>query len=132
MALLVLYTIRDLEDNVSGVSIRVRVLEKEHLRIVKTKDGQEHSVVDTRVGDRTGTIMLTLWDERIGEAEVGDVLDIVNGYVSRFKGKLRLSIGKFGNVEKIDDTGFPSVKELSVLRGRRRYPRGRVRYGEQF
>ena len=112
MASLVLFTIRDLEDKASGVSIRVRAISKDEPRTVKTKDGKEHTVVDMRVGDRTGTVDLSLWDERIEEIDVGDIVDIENGYVSRFKGRLRLNIGKFGKLEKTEDSGFPSLEAL--------------------
>jgi len=116
---MVIYTVRDLEDKLGGISIRLRVLSKEEPRSVKTRNGQEHSVVDALVGDRTGTIRLSLWDERIREVEEGDVIDMENGYVRRFKGRLQLNIGKFGTIEKVNDPSFPLVEELSKMRGRR-------------
>jgi replication factor A1 len=128
---LVIYTVRDLEDKVGGVSIRLRVLSKGEPRSVKTRDGQEHTVVDAVCGDRTGIVGLSLWDERIREVEEGDVIDIGNGYVSRFKGRLRLNAGKFGTLEKVNDPAFPSFEELSKIRGRR-YPRQRTSGGRQF
>lgn len=115
---LVIYTVQDLEENLGGVSIRLRILSKSEPRSVKTKDGQEHSVVDAMAGDRTGIVRLSLWDERIREVEEGDVIDVENGYVNRFKGRLNLNIGKFGTLEKVDDPGFPSVEELSKIRRR--------------
>lgn len=115
---LVIYTVQDLEENLGGVSIRLRILPKSEPRSVKTKDGQEHSVVDAMAGDRTGIVRLSLWDERIREVEEGDVIDVENGYVNRFKGRLNLNIGKFGTLEKVDDPGFPSVEELSKIRRR--------------
>jgi len=121
---LVIYTVQDLEDKLGGVSIRLRILSKTESRSVKTRDGQEHAVVDASAGDRTGIIWLSLWDERIREVEEGDIIDVENGYVSRFTGRLRLNIGKFGTLEKVDDSSFPSVEELSRTRGRR-YPRKR-------
>ena len=120
MAFLVLFTVRDLEDKASGVDIRVRVISKDESRTVKTKDGQEHIVVDIQVGDRTGTVYLSLWDERTESLDLGDVVDLENGYVGRFKGRLRLNIGKFGTMEKVEDPGFPSV-EILKLQTRRTY-----------
>jgi replication factor A1 len=97
---------------------------------VKTKDGKEHSVVDLMAGDRTGTVTLNLWDERIHDVVTGDIVDLENAYVSRFKGRLRLNIGKYGTIEKVQDEGFPSVDELSKLR-RRRYRRQKTGYAGQ-
>ena len=131
MKRLVIYTVQDLDDRRGGVSIRVRVLSESEPRTVKTKDGQEHSVVDVMVGDRTGTVPLSLWDERIHDVDIGDIIDVDNAYVNTFKGRLRLNIGKYGTIEKVQDEGFPSADELSKLR-RRRYRRRRTGYVGQF
>jgi replication factor A1 len=48
------------------------------------------------IADETGTIKLTLWNERIDQVRVNDVVKIQNGYVSSFKGEIQLNIGKFG------------------------------------
>jgi len=116
---MVLFTVRDLEDKASGIQIRLRVITKDEPRTVKTKDGTEHRVVDVHVGDRTGTTYLSLWDERTKSIDIGDIIDIENGYVSRFKGRLRLNIGKFGTLEKVEDPGFPSIE---ALRHQTRHP----------
>jgi replication factor A1 len=128
---LVIYTVQDLDDGRGGVSIRVRVLSESEPRTVRTKDGQEHSVVDVMVGDRTGTVPLSLWDERIHDVEIGDIIDVENAYVNTFKGRLRLNIGKYGTIEKVQDEGFPSADELSKLR-RKRYRRRRTGYVGQI
>ncbi len=125
MKRLVIYTVQGLVDKLGGVDIRLRVVSISEIRLVKTRDGQEHNVVDIVVGDRTGLIRLSLWDEKIHEVEAGDVIDMKNAYVNRFKGLLRLNIGMFGILEKVSDTNFASIEELSKVR-RRRYTRWRT------
>lgn len=107
-----LYTVRGLEQGIGGVDIRVRVVSKEPQRKVKTKDGVEHIVVDARVGDRTGAVVMSLWDDLTDEVEVGDMIDIQNGYVTRFKGRLRLNLSRYGHVRKIEEPHFPTVREI--------------------
>ena len=107
-----LYTIRGLRENVGGVMIRVRVISKDKSREVKTRDGSIHTVVDSQVGDRTGILIMSLWDDVASQIEEGDLIDIKNGYVSRFKGRLRLSIGRYGEFEKVDDPDFPGNSEI--------------------
>jgi len=107
-----LYTIRGLRENVGGVMIRVRVISKDKPREVKTRDGSIHTVVDSQVGDRTGILIMSLWDDVASQIEEGDLIDIKNGYVSRFKGRLRLSIGRYGEFEKVDDPDFPGNSEI--------------------
>lgn len=107
-----LYTVRGLEDRVKGVNIRLRVLKKEKPRTVKTKDGFDHEVVDVLVGDITGTVIMTLWDDLINKVQQGELIDVQKGYVTRFKGRLRLNIGKYGLIEKIEENTFPSIAQL--------------------
>lgn len=116
-----LYTIRGLRENIRGVIIRVRVISKNDPREVKTKDGSTHTVVDSLVGDRTGIIIMSLWDDDAKQIEEGDIIDIKNGYVSRFKGRIRLNIGKYGEFEKVDDPDFPKDIEISSSHNLRRH-----------
>ncbi len=112
-----LYTIRGLRKDVRGASLRVRVLSKNEVRTVKTKDGEAHQVVDAQVGDSTGQILLSVWDEKIELIREGDLIDITNGYVTRFKGRYRLNLGRYGGLERVEDDEFPTREVL--LQGRR-------------
>jgi len=44
---------------------------------------------------------MVLWDEKIIPLEVGDVLQIENGFVSSFKGEWRINVGKYGKITKL-------------------------------
>jgi len=107
-----LYTVGDLKDGAKGVSIRVRIILKEQLRKITTKDGVEHVVVEALAGDRTGLILLSLWDKWAEEVNEQNIIDITNGYVNRFKGKLRLNVGQYGSIEIIQDPDFPIIKQF--------------------
>ncbi len=111
-----LYTVRGLEDGARGVTIRLRVLRKEDARVVKTRDGEEHRVVDVVVGDGTGITTLVLWDERVDQVSEGDVIDVANGYVNRFKGRLRLNVGKYGELARIEDPKFLKSEQILKMR----------------
>lgn len=109
-----LYTIRGLHETARGVDIRVRVITIDNVRTVTTKNGVQHSVVDVLVGDRTGTISLSLWDEQTNLISEGDLIDIANGYVNKFKGWLKLNIGKYGRMEKVEDDSFPHHEDFRM------------------
>jgi len=82
------------------VNVTVKVTSKNPVReIVSRKDGSNHRVTEALVGDETGAVLLTLWDDDIEKVKEGDILDIGNGYVSLFKGSMRLNIGRFGTLE---------------------------------
>ena len=123
-----LYTVRDLFDGTCGVNVRVRVISKEKPRKAKTRDGVDHTVVETIVGDRTGIIRLSLWDDWFDKIEENEIIDIANGYVNRFKGRLWLNIGENGIVEKAEEVDFPTIEEINArveqIRRRRFSKRG--------
>ena len=111
-----LYTIRDLKDGVKGVHLRVRIIIKDQLQKIKTKDGVDHIVVDAYVGDRTGVIVLSLWDQWVEKVKEQNIIDIKNGYVNRFKGQLRLNLGQYGEVEVVDDPDFPQINQAVLTK----------------
>jgi len=53
------------------------------------------------VQDETGSVTLVLWNDKIIPVEVGDMLEIRNGFVTSFKGVWRINVGKYGDVTKI-------------------------------
>lgn len=109
-----LYTIRGLHETARGVDIRVRIINVGKTRTVKTKNGVQHAVANVVVGDRTGTISLTLWDDQMNLISEGDLIDISNGYVNKFKGWLTLNIGKYGNIEKVEEDNFPRREDFHL------------------
>jgi len=87
-----------------GINVKVKVVEKSDPRTVfSRRDDTEHRVTEALVGDETGCIQLTLWDDVIDEITVDDVLDIKNGYINTFRGSMRLNIGRYGTQEKLEE-----------------------------
>jgi hypothetical protein len=56
-----------------------------------------------RVADKTGSIYFSLWNEQAEAVESGDILRLVKGYASLWKGTLVLYSGKYGQLEKIGE-----------------------------
>ena len=96
--------VEDLKTYTRRANLRVKVISKgEPKGVVSRRDGSTHQVAEALVGDETGCILLNLWDEDIGRFEVGDVIQIRNGYVRLFRGSMRLNIGKYGEAEKLEE-----------------------------
>lgn len=93
--------IHDLKPGMSSVNIKVTVSEISEPKHVATGKGIEHEILEVEVKDETGTITMVLWDEKIIPLEVGDVLRIDNGFVSSFRGKWRINVGKYGKITKL-------------------------------
>jgi replication factor A1 len=82
-----------------AVNVTAKVVSKSEIRdIPMGRDGSAHKVCDALVGDETGSIYLTLWDDNIEKVNEDDTIRIENGYVTLFKGNMRLNIGKYGKM----------------------------------
>ncbi|TRO44874.1 DNA-binding protein [Candidatus Bathyarchaeota archaeon] len=91
--------IADLRNGMKRVSVEATVKEKGAPRQVMSRYGTEtYTVADAIVGDESGTIKLTLWNEQIAQVNVNDKIKIENGYVTSFKGEVQLNVGKFGTM----------------------------------
>lgn len=83
-----------------AVNVTAKVVSKSEIReIPMGRDGSAHKVCDALVGDETGVVYLTLWDDNIEKVNDGDTIRVENGYVTLFKGNMRLNIGKYGKLE---------------------------------
>jgi replication factor A1 len=87
------------------VNVTIKVVSKNPEReVVSRRDGETHRVTEALAGDETGAILLTLWDDDIDRVNDGDVFDVDNGYVTLFRGSMRLNIGRYGNLNPSEAT----------------------------
>jgi len=116
-----------------GVNVVVKVVSKSEVRNV-TGRGGSHRVAEALVGDETGCIYLTLWDDDIGKINEGVTISIMNGYVNLFRGNMRLNIGKYGSFKVLDVSPIEEVNtennlSLKQYEQERRYRPYKPRYG---
>jgi replication factor A1 len=100
------YRVEDLSLGLSDVNLRGRVLATDSVRTFDRDDGSEGRVANLTLGDETGRIRVTLWDERADRATELDAdtsVEVVDGYVRERDGDLELHVGSRGAVEAIDD-----------------------------
>jgi len=98
-----------------NVNILVKVVSiGEPKEIPNRFGGEPKRVAEAVVGDETGTVILSLWQDQIGSVQVNDVLYIENGYVSLVQGHIHLNVGKYGKMTK-SDKDIPEVNsEVNV------------------
>ncbi|HTY75935.1 MAG TPA: single-stranded DNA-binding protein [Candidatus Nanoarchaeia archaeon] len=95
-----------------AVNVTAKVVSKSEIReIPMGRDGSAHKVCDALVGDETGVVYLTLWDDNITKVNEADSIRVENGYVTLFKGNIRLNIGKYG---KLDMAKEPLTAEVNT------------------
>jgi ssDNA-binding replication factor A large subunit len=93
--------ISELKVGASNVTLQAKVVQKEDPREVITKYGKRLSVANIMLQDDTGTIPMSLWGNDIGTVDVGDTIEVANGYVNEFRGAPQLSTGKFGKIRVV-------------------------------
>ncbi len=91
----------------SDVNLRGVVLDTDSIRTFDRDDGSEGRVSNLTLGDETGRIRVTLWDEqadRAEELESGESVEIVDGYVRERDGSLELHVGSKGEIDDLDES----------------------------
>ena len=109
--------ISDLKVGASNVTVQAKVIQKDDPREVVTKYGKRLSVANIVLQDDTGSIPMSLWGESIGEVNMGDVIEVSNGYVSEFRGTPQLSTGKFGKIKVVEKGAGGSAASDGDLEG---------------
>lgn len=127
--------IKDLTPQHKKVNILAKVVSIGEEKEIPSKYGGSRRLAEAIVGDETGTIIMSLWQDQIDKVSDDDILSIANGYVSLVRGHMRLNVGKYGtiskseeNVDEINDELDMSDKEYEQER-RYRYSRESRGYG---
>ena len=95
--------ISELTPSKNDLELVFAVEEKTEPRKVTVKtDGMFHNVCDCLIGDESGCINLSLWDEDIEEINEGKHYRITKAYTSLYRNSLTLNKGKYGTIKEIE------------------------------
>ncbi|MFC5277485.1 single-stranded DNA binding protein [Halorubrum rubrum] len=100
------YRVEDLTLGASDVDLVGKVLDTDTIRTFDRDDGSEGRVANLTVGDETGRVRVTLWDDKadlVEEFASGEVVEVGDGYVRERDGDLELHVGDRGTVEAVDE-----------------------------
>ncbi|MCD6368843.1 MAG: DNA-binding protein [Thermoproteales archaeon] len=89
--------IKELRNGMRGVDVEGVIKELGKTRNVVTMYGPA-KVMNAVLEDDTGRIILSLWNDDIEKVSVGDKVRIENGYVTSFRGRLQLNVGRRGKI----------------------------------
>ncbi|WP_232688664.1 single-stranded DNA binding protein [Halobacterium zhouii] len=114
------YTVEDLSLGISDVNLVGEVLAAEDVRTFDRDDGSEGKVSNLVLGDETGRVRITLWDDQADTAtefDAGEVVEVVDGYVRERDGSLELHVGDQGAIEEVDaDVAYePTATPIDTL-----------------
>lgn len=109
--------ISELNAGQGNVNVEGIIKEKAETRSMN-KYGKELRVANAILEDSSGSIKLTLWNDDTVRFKEGDKIKIANGYVSEFQGEKQLTSGKFGSIEKLDNTssGSDEFKDSKIVK----------------
>jgi len=107
--------VKDLTPQTKRANVLVKVVSVGEPKEIPSRfGGESKKVAEATVGDETGTVILSLWQDQIGSVQENDVLSIENGYISLVQGHMRLNVGKYGKMTK-SDQDIPEVNtEVNV------------------
>ena len=91
----------------SDVNFRGVVLDTDEVRTFDRDDGSEGRVSNLTLGDETGRVRVTLWDDHADAAtefEASQSVEIVDGYVRERDGSLELHVGSGSEITELDET----------------------------
>jgi replication factor A1 len=89
----------------SEIHILGKILDISNLRTFKRKDGSNGNVRNMTIGDATGKIRVTLWDELANTIDtfvVGDAIEIFGGYAKEntFNNQVEVNLGNNSSLRK--------------------------------
>jgi replication factor A1 len=95
------YKIAEIKSDMSEVSLLGVVVDPGEVREFVRKDGGKGQVRTVLLGDETGKIRLTLWNEQAAMAiEKGETLEVINGSSRERYGSVEISTSSFSTVKK--------------------------------
>jgi replication factor A1 len=95
----------DIKDGMGDLNLTGKILEISEIRTFQRKDGNPGKVGNLLLGDNTGTVRVTLWDDKtefLNQIEYGDTVELVNAYAreNAFTQKVELQVGNRSIIKK--------------------------------
>jgi len=106
--------IKDLNPNAKRVNVLAKVLHKGEPKEINTRYGETKHVTEAVIGDDTGTIIMSLWNEQADLVAEGETIYVDNGYISLVRGHMRLNVGKYGSIKKSEEEIGDVNEELDM------------------
>ncbi|NVM56022.1 MAG: single-stranded DNA-binding protein [Candidatus Helarchaeota archaeon] len=122
----------ELRPGLRGINVKVRCVSKnEEREVIARRTGETLRVTEALVGDETGSILLTLWNDDIDKMQESQNYTLNNAYTTVFKSSLRLNIGKYGSMEDLEEDSPAEANEENNLSDKvyEQQQRYRPRYG---
>ena len=96
--------IDQLSPNIRDIYLVAKVVELGETRSVTSRNtGEEHQVMDILIGDETGLVYFSAWNEQIEELKQDETYSFLKAKTILFQKNIRLSLGRQGTVEDSEE-----------------------------
>ena len=95
----------ELRPGMEHLNFTVTISKMMGVRKVKTYTGVEHAILEGEITDGQSTISFAVWNEKtdlFSGIKVGDRVEIMNCFVTSFKGVLQVNVGRDSDARKIE------------------------------
>ena len=106
--------IKNILPKLRSLNLEARIVRIYPVREFNSK-GRTGKVASLILGDETGTVRLSLWDEQtnlIDKLEVDQPIEVFGAYTKEGMGGIELRLSKKGGVKMLEDSDIPSVNEI--------------------
>jgi replication factor A1 len=93
----------ELRPGMEGLDLDLELVSLSEPRDVETYTGMKHRLLEGVVRDASGSMSLTVWNEKIAELDgmkPGNSMRLKGAFVTSYKGKLSVNVGRGSSVEK--------------------------------
>jgi len=106
------HKIGDLKAGMKRVNLKARVLSISRPHQALTKYNTYVMFANATLTDETGTVKLTLWNNRINSLSINDIVEIENAWVTVYRGETQLRIRRKGKLRVIENHKGVHAREI--------------------
>lgn len=93
--------IERLKTGMKRINVKARILEISRSNVTPTRYNDYIQFANVTLTDETGTVKLTLWDDRINSLSINDTVEIENAIVTAYKGETQLRIRRHSKLRVV-------------------------------
>lgn len=110
------HKIKDLRIGMKVMKLKAQVLAISKPQLALTRYNDYVMFVNATLADETGTMKLTLWNNRTKILSVNDIIELENVKVAAYRGESHLRMGKNSKLRVIEDLDLANSSRLESMR----------------
>jgi replication factor A1 len=108
--------IKDLKAGMKRINLKARVLAISKPQVALTRYNDYVMFANATLTDETGTIKLTLWNNRTNMLSINNIVEIENANVAAYRGELQLRMGRNSKLEVTENYDLTLSQKPEIIR----------------